>query len=384
MTAIAKSNNAFTPELWGAVRAAKGNLAVSPASITTALAMTWGGARGDTAAEMKKTLHFEGSTDDVLASAGSLLRSWNTGTGPVTLRAANRLFGEKSFSFEKPFLEKTQSAFGAPLEGVDFIKNAGAARSRINGWVAQETQDRIKDLVPPEGITSETRLVLVNAIYFKGQWDSPFEEKRTKPAPFFAAKAQKPGDVATMHQSGTFAFAAKDGVKVLEMPYVGRDTSMVFVLPDDTYGLEAVEQKLSSATIEGWMRGLRHQQVDVALPRFQIDPASSISLSQALQKLGMKRAFTRGGADFTGIANPKNPEERLFISDVFHKAFVKLDEKGTEAAAATAVVTEDEGAVMPDGPPKEFKADHPFLFFLRDTRSGMILFMGRVADPSAK
>lgn len=384
MTAIAKSNNAFAPELWGVLRAAKGNLAVSPASITTALAMTWGGARGDTADEMKKVLHFEGAPDDVLSSAGGLLRAWNTGTGPMTLRAANRLFGETSYSFEKSFLDRTQSVFGAPLEGVDFIKNAEVARKKINGWVAHETQDRIKELVPPKGVDESTRLVLVNAIYFKGQWAEPFQEAATRPAPFFVAQAQKPGSVATMHRSDSFGFAARDGVKVLEVPYQGSEASMVFVLPDEPYGLEAVEQKLTGATIEGWTRGLQHQQVNVALPRFQIDPPSSISLSDALQALGMKRAFARGAADFTGIASPRNPEERLYIGNVFHKAFVKLDEKGTEAAAATAVVMALEGAVMPTEPPREFKADHPFLFFLRDTRSGMILFMGRVADPSTR
>jgi serpin B len=383
MTAIVKSNNAFTPELWGAIRAAKGNLAVSPASITTALAMTWGGAKGDTAAEMKKALHFEGKVDEVQSAAGQLLRAWNTSSGAMTLRAANRLFGEQTFTFEKPFLDRTQANFGAPLEGVSFVKDAEGARKHINGWVTHETQDRIKDLIPPRAINDQTRLVLVNAIYFKAQWEEPFEASATRPEPFFLTKTDKKG-VPTMHRTGSYRYAAKDGVKVLELPYQNGEASMVVVLPDAADGLAAMEQKMTAATIEAWMGALSHERVSVSLPRFEIDPQGSLSLKDALQALGVKRAFERLGADFTGIANPPNPEDRLYISNVFHKAFVKLDEQGTEAAAATAVTMARAGAAMPTEPPKEFKADHPFLFFLRDARSGMILFVGRVADPSSK
>jgi serpin B len=381
---IAKSANAFGADLWGALRATnKGNLSVSPASIITAFAMTLGGAKGDTSAEMKRALRLEGKTEELTAAAGQLVRAWNAGTGSTVLRAANRLFGEKTFAFEQPYLDATQSVFGAPLEPVDFAKGAEPARQRMNGWVAQQTQDRIKDLIPPRGVDDQTRLALVNAMYFKGQWATPFEEARTQPAPFFTTKAvSKP--VPMMQRQGMFRMAAKDGVKALELPYKDGEASMVVVLPDAVDGLEALERMLTAASLDAWMGAMTTERATVSLPKFEIDPQGSLALTGALQALGMKLAFERGKADFTGIANPKSPADRLYISAVFHKAFVKVDEKGTEAAAATAIVAARAGAAAPSGPPKEFKADHPFLFFLRDARSGMILFMGRVADPSTK
>jgi serpin B len=381
---IAKSANAFGADLWGALRTTnKGNLAVSPASIITAFAMTLGGAKGDTSAEMKRALHLEGKTEELTAAAGQLVRAWNAGTGSTVLRAANRLFGEKTFAFEQPYLDATQSVFGAPLEAVDFAKGAEPARQRINGWVAQQTQDRIKDLIPPRGVDDQTRLALVNAMYFKGPWATPFEEARTQPAPFFTTKAASK-QVPMMQRQGTYRIAAKDGVKALELPYKDGGASMVVVLPDAVDGLEALERTLTGASLDAWMGAMATERVAVSLPKFEVDPQGSLALTGALQALGMKLAFERGKADFTGIANPKSPADRLHISAVFHKAFVKVDEKGTEAAAATAIVTARAGAVAPSEPPKEFKADHPFLFFLRDARSGMILFMGRVADPSTK
>jgi serpin B len=345
--------------------------------------MTFGGAKGDTAAEMKKALRLEGSTEQVTTAAGQLVQAWNAGTGSTVLRAANRLFGEKTFVFEKPYLDMTEKAFGAPLEALDFAKAAEPARQRINGWVAQQTQDRIKDLIPPRALDDQTRLALVNAMYFKAAWAEPFQEAATQPAPFFVAKASSKS-VPTMKRQGSYRFAAKDGAKVLELPYKDGDVSMVLVLPDAVDGLEALERKLTGASLDTWVGSLSSERVVVSLPKFEIDPQGSLALAGALKGLGMKLAFERGQADFTGIANPKSPADRLYISQVFHKAFVKVDEKGTEAAAATAVVMARAGAAMPTEPPKEFKADHPFLFFLRDARSGMILFMGRVADPSTK
>lgn len=186
-----------------------------------------------------------------------------------------------------------------------------------------------------------------------------------------------------MHKSDSLRFAATDGVKLLELPYVGGDVAMTFVLPDAEAGLEAVEARLSPATLAAWLGALRREQVMVSLPKFEIDPASSLALADLLKALGMPLAFDRGKADFTGIADPPSPADRLFISQVFHKAFVKLDEKGTEAAAATAVVMARAGSAPPTNL-AEFKADHPFLFLLRHVPSGTILFMGRVSDPANK
>jgi serpin B len=379
---LARSSNAFAADLWRRVHGAQGNLAVSPASITLALAMTWGGARGRTAEEMKQVLHFEGSADEVMASAGQLLQAWNTSAGAALLRVANRLFGAKSYTFEQPYLEKTRAAFGAPLEPVDFDSDVEATRKSINAWVARQTEDRIQGLLPEGSLKPRlTRLVLVNAIYFKASWAKPFAERMTSPEPFFVTPTVRK-DVPLMHRTGDYRYAEQDGVKVLEIPYEGEDLAMVFVLPDAVDGLEAVERQLTSAHFDDWMNAVRKESVNVVLPRFEINPAASVELGEVLVAMGMARAFSPRDADFTGMANPSNPNERLHISQVFHKAFVKLDEKGTEAAAATSVVMAMRTAMRPLGEPKDFRADHPFLFFLRDTASGMILFMGRVSDPS--
>ncbi len=378
---LATSSNAFATELWSQLRGTGGNLAVSPASITLALAMTWGGARGDTASEMKQVLHFEGTAEEIMASAGRLLQAWNTSTGPALLRVANRLFGAKDFTFEKPYLEKTRAAFGAPLEPVDFAAGVEATRRSINDWVAKQTEDRIQGLLPEGSLKpKQTKLVLVNAVYLKASWATPFSEESTRPEPFFLTRTETK-EVPLMHRTGDYRFVQTDGVKVLEIPYEGEELAMVFVLPEEAEGLEDVERNLTSARLSEWIDALGRERVNVVLPRFEVRPESSIQLGDALVAMGMARAFSPDEADFTGMANPPRPEERLHISKVFHQAFVKLDEKGTEAAAATAVVMMTRSAMRPREP-KDFRADHPFLFFLRDTTSGMILFMGRVADPA--
>jgi len=384
-------------DLYARARSSKGNLALSPLSLSTALTMTWAGARGDTAAQMAKVLHLEGSVDHVLDLAGKLLASYQAPEQKVTLRVANRLFGDKAFTFDQGYLDRTKAAFGAPLEALDFRAAADDGRQRINAWIAKETQDRIKDLIPPGGLTSLTRLVLANAVYFLGDWLTPFKKEATRPDPFHLTKTDTKS-VPTMHQTGHFRFAARDGVKVLELPYQGEDLAMTLVLPDAVDGLDALEARLAPAALASWVGALASNNVAVALPRLEIDPPGALSLGATLAALGMPLAFDPVKADFTGIATPPDPvtmggdppnpparpAERLHIDKVFHKAFVKVDEKGTEAAAASAVVMAARGMMRPAAPPVEFTADHPFLFFLRDVRSGMILFMGRVSDPAAK
>jgi serpin B len=379
---LAKSSNALAFDLYAKARAQGGNLAISPISIATALTMTWAGARGDTAAQMKKVLHAEGDAGQAMDVAGKLLASFGGADSKVTLRVANRLFGEKTYAFEQAYLDRTKAAFGAPLEGLDFKHAVEPSRVHINDWVAKQTQDRIKNLIPENGLSNQTRLVLTNAIYFLGDWMTPFKKEATRPEPFHAT-ATATHDVPTMHQAAHFQFAALDGVKVLEMPYEGGEVAMTFILPDAVAGLDAVEKRLSPAALDKWVRAMASEQVLVALPKFEINPATSLALADTLKSLGMPLAFDPDKADFTAIANPPSPADRLYISQVFHKAFVKLDEKGTEAAAATAVVMSRAGSAAPSTPPAEFRADHPFLFVLRHVKSGAILFMGRVSDPAA-
>ncbi len=376
---LARSNNAFGLDLFAKIRAQKGNLALSPLSLATALTMTWAGARGETAAQMKKVLHQSGTIEQALDLNSKLLASYQDPELKVTLRIANRLFVERTYALKPPYLDITRTTFGAPVEAVDFQHGPDASRQHINTWVASATEARIKDLIPPEGVTTATCLVLANALYFHGGWKQPFSKQLTAAAPFHLT-ASESHDVPTMHHADRFRFAATDGVKLLEMFYVGSALAMTLVLPDQKDGLDAVEARLSPATLDVWLGALAPDRVDVALPRFEIDSADSLALADDLEALGMPLAFNPSRADFTGIATPS-----LYIDKVFQKAFIKLDEKGTEAVAATAVVGSRRSANgKPPPPTVEFHADHPYLFFIRDVRSGMILFMGRVSDPTAK
>lgn len=377
---LAKSDNAFALDFYGRIRARKGNLVFSPFSIFTALTMTWAGARGETAAQMAKVLHLDGPGERTLDLAGAQIAGYGAPGQKVTLRVANRLFGEKTFAFEKPYLDRIQRSLGAPLEPLDFRGAPEAARGRINGWVAGQTNNRITGLIPPSGVDGNTRLVLTNAIYFLGEWATQFKKDLTRPEPFFSTPGA-PHDVPTMHVHDHFRFAATDGVSILEMAYQGGALAMTFVLPDAVDGLGAVEARLSPAVFDAWMAAAGPSEVVVSLPKLSMAPAEPLSLAPLLSELGMPLAFG-GEADLTAIANPPNPSERLFVANVYHKAFLELDEKGTEAAAATAVAVAAAPAAAP--PVSVFKADHPFLFFLRDTRSGLVLFMGRVTDPGEK
>jgi len=372
-------NNAFAASLWGVIRSRPGNLSVSPASITTAMAMAFFGARGETAAEIARALHFEASPEDTMRAAGELVQGWSTAGGPTVLRAANRLFVDKTVPLERPFLDAAERTFGAPFEAVDFTKSADRAREQINDWVLVQTHYHVRDLLPRASLDGQTRLVLVNALYFKADWASPFDPSSTRPLAFHV-NSTTTKEAPMMNKVATFRFAAPPGLRILEMPYQGDDASMVFLLPDAADGLPALEQTLTGADIDRWMDVAKPARVAVTLPRFEIDPASSLSLRDTLGALGIRLAFDKKTADFTGISSPKDPRDRLFLKEVFHKAFVRLDEKGTEAAAATAELSA-RGAVEPE--PEVFRADHPFLFVLRDTKTGMILFWGRVADPSS-
>jgi serpin B len=377
---FSRSNNALAFDLYAKARVQPGNLALSPISISTALTMTWAGARGDTAAEMQRVLHLNEDGEAPLHAAAALLADLHQEDGGATLHIVNRLFGAESFEFDTRYLDQTKTFFGAALEPLNFT-DADQSRRHINDWVAKETAERIQNLIPVGALRPETRLVLVNAIYFLGQWTHPFTAESTVPIPFRAIAGEAHA-VPTMQQVEDLPFAQTDGVKLLELAYRGSDVSMLLVLPDAADGLEAVERRLSPTVLEHWLGAIGTQLVFVALPKFEINPAQSLALSDTLSALGMPLAFDSDHADFSGISDPSNHDGRLYISDVFHKAFVKLDELGTEAAAATAVVAVETSAAPPSGPPPElFRADHPFLFVLRHVPTGAILFIGRVNDP---
>jgi serpin B len=386
---LAKGSNELGFDLYRRIGQKPGNLAMSPASISAALAMTYGGAKGETATQMKKVAHFTGDPSATMTVWGQTTRALVSPSKTLKLRVANRLFGEKTYTFVPGFLEQTKTAFDAPLEPLDFKENPDPARKRINGWVEDQTEKRIKDLLPPPSIKKDTRLVLVNAIYFLADWDEAFEKERTVDEPFhLTASTEK--KVPTMKKVAHLRTHKIDGGRVVELGYKGlnanRDgmaNAMWIVVPDAVDGLGALEKKLNADALKDWSGQLKADEpVALELPRFEVNPADSVDLVAELKALGMADALDKDKADFTGMANPPDPRERLYIGGVFHKAFVKTDEKGTEAAAATAVVMAKGGGAP--RPPVVMKVDRPFLFFIMDKANNLVLFMGRVSDPSSR
>jgi serpin B len=380
---LARGNNEFGFDLYRRLRSTPGNLVFSPASLSIALTMAWGGAAGETAAQIGKVLHQEGTADEAMATSGHLAHVLLDPARPVVFRIANQLFVERSYPLVPAYLAKMRTDFGAAAEPVDFKGAPERSRARINHWVEEQTAKRIQDLVPPGGVTASTRLAIVNAIYFLGDWAVPFERASTQPAPFHATPAEA-RDVPTMNRVGGFRVARKDGVTAVELPYKGRGMSMLLLVPDAPDGLGSLEGTLDAGRLEGLVAGLKGVEVWLSLPRFEVRPPRSLSLAGDLAALGMPLAFDQEAADFIGIANPPSPAQRLVIARVFHKGFVKVDEKGTEAAAASAILMAETAAIAGGPPPLRIKVDHPFLFLIRDDESGLVLFLGRVTDPSRR
>jgi len=374
-----EANTIFAQKLYSKLAATKGNVFFSPASVQTALAMTYAGARGQTAAEMAKTLELRLPAAELHPAfvAFSKRLTASGGQGPE-VRIANRLFGQQGLPMDPEFSKITEAQYGAKVELVDFKAAPDPARQRVNQWVSEQTNDKIKDLLPPGSVDTLTRLVLANAIYFKGKWATPFDKAATKAEPFTV----RPGTTVQaqmMHNKKLSAgYGEAADAQVLELEYVApsadRAMSMVVILPRAADGLAKVEQTLSAGGLGTYVGALaRGQQVDLSLPRFKV--TSEFSLGDTLIAMGMPLAFDARKADFTGITK----EEPLFISRVQHKAFVDVNEEGTEAAASTGVVMSTRG--LPP-PPKVFRADRPFVFVIRDVTSGAVLFMGRVANPT--
>lgn len=379
---MGESVSRFSVSLYGQLRARPGNLFFSPYSISAALAMTREGARGETAAELDRALAFPRALTAAQRELALALRprevdDWSEGqrrrVPAYELNVANALWGQEGLAFLPEFTAILEQHYAAPLQRVDFTR-AAEARRRINGWVEEQTRQRIKDIVPEGQPTTDTRLALANAIHFKAAWEEPFQEQRTTDAPFHTAG----GEVAArlMRRVAHFGYAEDDAVQVVSLPYRGHDTSMFVVLPRRRDGLAAVEGGLTAERLAGWVAGTKHVKVDVQLPRFEVTHA--FDAVQALGALGVRRAFDAKQADFSGML----ATEPLFIGVVLHKAFVAVDEKGTEAAAATVVGMRAGSAPRPEQP-VAFVADHPFLFLIRHEPTGAVLFMGRLADPSA-
>lgn len=376
---LAAGSNAFGLDLYRHLAERPGNLALSPSSVHLALAMAWAGARGETAKQLADGLRLSDDRTRVLSGARELFRAWEASAqSRAALTVRNRLFGQQGFAFERPYLTTVEQAFGASLQPIDFMREPERSRGAINRWVAEQTNDRIRDLIPPGGVKPLTRLVLVNTVLFLGEWKQAFKESNTEQLPFFTGSgAQK--TVPMMRARATFSYARSGAVEILELPYAGETMAMTVVLPTKRAGLRSVERALTPEQLASWLAGLKRRTVIVYLPRFTIDPPGSLSLRSPLLGMGMSLPFDPDRADFEGIADPA-ASGRLLIDDVVHKAFIRVDEKGTEAAAATAVLMAVAASSGPHWEPPTFRADHPFLFFLRDLRSGAVLFLGRVDE----
>ncbi len=382
---VVPGNTAFGLALFKRFAERPGNVVCSPFSISTALAMTAAGARGNTLAQMSTLLGLDLAADDTHRQFGALLAdldsrtttgAWandpDAGKKPFELVVANALWGQQDYPFSRSFMAIVSQQYRAGIQAVDFRGASDATRRQINAWVEERTSSRIKDILGPVDLGPDARLVLTNAIYFKAAWAASFHASDTCDQPFHLANGDTPA-VPTMHCAHHLRAFDAGAVDIVELPYMARAASMLLIIPKATGGLAAIEAQLEPATLTGWLAKLRHlesEDIALALPRFKL--TSRFELSPQLQAMGMIDAFKSPAADFTAMS----PTGELFIGRVIHEAYVDVDEAGTEAAAATHVTGD-----MEKGDPRVIKADRPFLWAICDTKTGSILFLGRVADP---
>jgi serpin B len=368
-----QGNTLFALDLYRHLRGTEGSLFFSPYSISTALAMTWAGARGETQAQMAQALHFlldQQGVHPAFARLGAKLAEVEK-KGQVQLKVANSLWPSKGFKFQREYLALVRKFYGVRITPVDFGEEE-AARRTINAWVEARTEDKIKDLIAEGILDALTRLVLVNAIYFKGAWASPFDQNLSEAAPFRTAPDQEV-QVMMMTSKHTFGYAEAQDLQVLELPYAGDDLSMLVLLPRQADGLAKMEESLSVENLDRWTASLAETEVQASLPRFEL--SFPFRLDDTLKAMGMVAAFF-GEADFSGMDGSRE----LFIGAVLHKAFVEVNEQGTEAAAATAVIMQRKAFSFPA---VVFQADHPFVFLIRENSTGSILFLGRLVNPAS-
>ena len=393
----AKATNELGVDLHRQLATGDENLCISPYSIDSALAMTFAGADGETRTEMARVLHFpndasvpasfsalQRSLEQMSAKTAELVKESKKFGGPsepITLNIANRLFAQKGYHFREAFLSLVKQNFSGAFEPLDFVADPAGATQRINKWVADQTRDRIRDLIPGGALDKTTRLVLANALYLKAPWASEFSDNATHPEPFHV-RAGTPVDVPMMRKTDKqFGYAKREGFTAVSLPYAGGDLQFLVLLPDDIDGLRGLESKLSGDMLAGCAK-LEKRDVDLYLPKFKLEPPT-ITLAKQFEALGMKTAFDqpKGSANFDKIA-PRTPDDYLYISQIFHKTFIAVDEKGTEAAAATAVaMLTATGLRSPPPPPIEVKVDRPFVYAIQHVPSGICLFLGRVTDP---
>lgn len=373
---VNKGINRFALELYGRLVSAapEENLFFSPYSVSTVFAMTYGGARGNTAAQIARTFCFPASGDDFHRTFSRLNETITTSgkSSPLRFYVANSLWPQEGYPLLKEYLELTEKYYRAKPTLLDYRGDPEEARRTINDWVAEKTEQKIKDLLKPGSLDGLTRLVLANAVYFKGEWEGRFDKERTADGPFFPLSGPAV-QVPFMTQHRNLGYGEEDGFRIVELPYAGKELSMVIALPGNRDGLPLLEQRLTEEKFLEWVKRLQSREVIVYLPRFKV--TAEFRLDGTLSAMGMPDAFSPERADFSGMdGNPR----RLFIGMAVHKAYVDVNEEGTEAAAATAVGMRLSS--MPVSPPV-FRADHPFFFAIVHKKTETILFAGRIMNP---
>jgi len=374
METLAHDLSAFGLDLYHQLRSSDGNLFLSPYGISAALAMASAGARGTTQAQMAAALRYsllQGALHPAFAELGSALAKLQE-SGHVKLSAANSVWPQRGDPLLGDYLSLIKRHYGVTVTPLDYIGAPEAARATINTSVEKSTDRKIKDLVQPGVLDALTRLVIVNAIYFRAEWASKFDPSYTREAPFFISPASSV-PVPLMKQEEEFKYGEQPSLQILELPYLGRTLSMLILLPRQKDGLKGLERSLSMENLAHWRSALRGTTVEVFVPRFTMTCA--FRLDQALSALGMADAFSASKADFSGMDGRRG---WLYLGAVLHQAFVRVNEEGTEAAAATAVAAPRAAP----GQPPVFRADHPFLFAISEARSETLLFLGRVTDPT--
>jgi len=377
--ALVDGDTAFALDIYQKIKQGSDNLFYSPYSISSALAMTWAGAQGDTEKQMAAALHFTLPQDRLHTAFNALdqeLKKRSQGAKGkdekgFRLNIVNAIWGQKDYSFLPAFLDTLAQNYGAGLRVVDYRNAPEPSRVTINDWVAQQTEDRIKDLLPQGSITSLTRLVLTNAVYFNAAWLMPFDKALTGPGPFYLLDG-KAVAVPMMKHTGSFGYYKTDLYEVVDLPYDGRELSMVILLPKSGQ-FTAIENVLGLKLLGEALGGVKNAQVALTMPKFKTE--SSFSVKQALAALGMTDAFNPNIADLSGMTGNRE----LYISDVVHKSFVEVDEDGTEAAAATGVIV---GTTSAPAEPVKVVVDRPFIFLIRDIKTGAVIFVGRIANPA--
>jgi len=383
---FAEDNNAFALEMYGQLRQRHGNLFFSPLSIRTVLGITLAGARGETAAEMKEALCISSSDETLHVDAAEAIRQFNrVGRGDYEITVANSLWGQEGEPLQPGFVDLIARYYRGAMNLADFRRGAEAAGVTINKWVEDKTRQKILELIPSGLLDADTRLVLVNAVYFRGVWVLQFPKSATREEPFHlegGGKVRAP----LMHQQEQTGYVQAAAYQAVDLNYQGADLSMLVLLPDKKDGLLDLEARLSVRMLHDCVAKMRVRDVELFLPRFSMT-WGTINLAAALRALGISLAFSPSQADFSGINGQEPPhEESLFLSAVLHKAFVDVNEEGTEAAAATAIAMAPTAASPTSTPPPIpiFRADHPFLFAIRERKSGAILFLGRMTDPTGE